>query len=412
MVNIKPFKGLRYNIDKVKDFKLVIMPPYDVVSEEEKKEYLNSSPFNLLKITLNKDYREAASIFDEWLSENVFVQDEELSIYIYSEEFLLDGKRIERIGFIALAELEDVGMGNILPHEKTMYAPKLDRLNLLRYTRANFGQIFFIYEDNEKIIDHLLEKKMKEKPEIDFEDKSGTRHRLWKVDDEEITGRIEEVMKEKKVVIADGHHRYKAAFAFRHENPHLEGTKYVMATFINKQEGLVILPINRLIFNVKADVNELLKKVEEFFTVKKEDEKSMIRDLQKNKEKNAFGMYARENNSYYLLTLKEDKLEKVKEICGFQYSLDVALLHKLILERVLKISSEDLSKQTKLKYVKGSEEETLKELKNKKYQFGFFLNPTKLSQVIELTNRNELLPQKSTFFYPKLFSGLVIYKME
>lgn len=412
MVNIKPLRGLRYKIDKVKDFKLVITPPYDVISDEAKEKYLKSSEYNLLHIILNKNYREAASTFDEWLRDDVFIQDKEPSIYIYSEEFSLNGKRIERIGFIALIELEDVGMGNILPHERTMYATKLDRLNLIRYTRANFGQVFFFYEDDKRIIDDLLEKKMREKPIIDFEDEFSIKHRLWRIDDKKVIDTIVAIMKNKKVTIADGHHRYKAAFSFRHENPQLAKTKYAMASFINKLDGLIILPINRLIFNVKANVEEILKKIEEFFIIKKEDEKSMIKDLQENKEKHAFGMYVRENDSYYLLILKDDKLKEAKEICGFQYKLDITLLHKLILERILKITGEDLKRQTKFHYVKGSEEETLKELKNKKYQFGFFLNPTKLSQVIELTKHNELLPQKSTFFYPKVYSGLVIYKME
>ncbi len=415
MVQIKPFKGIRYNREVVGDFSLVITPPYDVITESERKEFLSKSKFNLLNIILrnekgNEKYQKAARVFKEWLEGNILITEKEESIYIYSQEFDFNNRRIERTSFIALLKLEPSIKKIILPHEKTLYLPKLDRLKLIRATRAQFGNILVFYVDNRKRISALIKKEKRRTTIIDFRDPIGIRHKVWKIDDKNKITLIVNEMRDKRVYIADGHHRYEAALAFGHETPHLKNSRYVMTSFVDKDDNLLILPIHRLIFNIgEIDSKAVMNSIGRYFDIKEKGNSSrMLREL-KGKE-HTFGMYY--SGSFYILTLKnkEEVEELIDDLPKISRKLDVSILQKLILEKILGITGEDIKRGRKLKYAK-SDREALRAIANKECDFAFFLNPTDINQIIEVADHGETMPQKSTLFYPKVYSGVIINKI-
>lgn len=433
MVEIAPFKGLFYSKDKVKDFRFVVTPPYDVISEKELKIFLADSTHNMAHILLGEDkpgdnetnnkYTRAAEKMKAWISENVLVKDDEPCIYVYAQEYILKKYRRRPIrkvrkGFIALAKLEDYDKKVILPHEKTLSKPKEDRMNLMKAIHANLGQLFMLYHDANGVMTHIIEAETKKEPSIEFTDSSGIKHTLWKVADKVEVDNIRKEMANKKIYIADGHHRYETALEFSKGHPELEGAQYRMMTFINvDDEGLLVLPTHRLVhnlgdFNVEKLEKDLLHdfdvEVYEFDGANEEAQRNKMLDRMKGRfKKHVLGMLCKGINRYYLISLKDEKIIINENVSK---KLDVSILHSLILDKLLGIDDEALKSQKYVDYVKGDPEDAIKALNEKDYQAAFFLNPTKINEVLEVADAGETMPQKSTFFYPKLISGLVMYK--
>ncbi|MBW2984431.1 DUF1015 domain-containing protein [Candidatus Woesearchaeota archaeon] len=426
MVEIKPFKGLFYNKDSVKDFRFVVTPPYDVISKEEKKIFLADSQYNMAHILLPEGddrYANAAELMKKWLSEEVLIEDNESCIYVYAQEYILKKYRKKpvtkvRKGFIALARLEDYDKKVILPHEKTLSKPKEDRMNLLKAIHANLGQLFMLYHDANGVMTQIIEAETKKEPFIEFTDSSGIKHTLWKVTDKIEVDNIRKEMANKKIYIADGHHRYETALNFSKEHPEIEGAQYRMMTLINvDDEGLLVLPTHRLVHNlenldIKKLEGDLLKEFDleiyEFDDADEEMQRNKMLDRMKGRfKKHVFGMLCKGMKRYYLITLKDNETVANENVSK---RLDVSILHDLILGKLLGIDAEALASQKYVDYVKGDPEDAIKALKEKDYQLAFFLNPTKINEVLEVADAGETMPQKSTFFYPKLISGLVMYK--
>src|SRR3989338_3002869 len=259
MVEIKAFKGLRYDSEKVKDFRLVITPPYDVISQKEKEEFLKRSDYNMVRLILSESHVKAAQTFKEWQAKGIIKRDSEDSIYAYRQIFDYNGKKFARVGFISLVKIEPFGK-NILPHEKILEKPFKDRLELLNATKANFGCIFMLYDDREKIIEGKMEQKMKETATMEFTDGYGITNSVWKVSDPLLISEVEKQMKQYQCVIADGHHRYTSCLKFHEANPEIEGAKYTLTCFVNSfNTGLFVLPIDRLLFNISdQDISDVL----------------------------------------------------------------------------------------------------------------------------------------------------------
>ena len=440
MVEIKAFRGLFFNKKKVKDLKLVLTPPYDVISEEEKKEFMASSPFNMAHLLLGEDKEgdnetnnkctRAADKLKAWISDSVLTQDNEDSVYIYAQEYLLKKYQKEpvkkiRKGFIALAKIEGYDKKVILPHEKTLSKPKQGRLNLMRATHTNLGQIFVLYHDKNRVMTKIIEAEIKREPDVEFTDTKGIKHSLWRISNKpEIEG-ISKEMADKRGYIADGHHRYETALNFTKEHPELESAKYRMMTFVNvDDEGLLALPTHRLVrnldnFDIEKLENDLLHdfdvEVYEFEDGEEELQRNKMLDRMKGRfKKHVFGMLCKGVDKYFLLSLKDDKIidSFAKDKPLVWKKLDVAILHSLILDKLLGIDEEALSSQKYVDYVKGDPELAVKLMKEKDYQFTFFLNPTKIQEVLDVADAGATMPQKSTFFYPKLISGLVMYKFD
>jgi len=443
MATIRPFRGILYDKEKIGDFSMVTAPPYDVISSSEQEELYELSDFNVIRLILGKElagdtdehnkYTRARLAFQDWLQTNVLRQDDSPSIYIYEQEHeLKNGARAKRIGFIALVKLEPLETGRIRPHEKTLSRPKQDRFNLLKTARASFCQIFGLYSDPKNEINPILEDESQAEPEIEVVDNDLVTHRLWRIDKPLVSEAIAGIMSDKTLYIADGHHRYETALKFQDEmmknttDPNgAELFNYAMMTLVemNNQE-LTVLPIHRVLKNVNEnDIRRLTENLKLYFDMEtiefdddtEENQRAVFFDRLKTRGKKAhvFGMYSG-NSKYYLLTLKDeqilDKVLKEKHTKKWK-KLDVAILHSLIIDYLLHVKGTDSEIQAHIEHIKD-EDEAIELVDSKRFQLAFFLNPTKLDQIKDISSQGEVLPQKSTFFYPKLLSGLVMFRLD
>lgn len=410
MAEIRSFKGIRYNKNKVA-LKDVVTQPYDKINPSMQSEYYEKSPYNIVRIILNKEddrYTVASKRFGEWLQQQVLIQETEPSIYPYFQQFVTpQGETKTRKGFCALLKLEEFSTGIVLPHERTLSGPKEDRLKLLRATRANLEQIFLLYSDRDNAISGLIEKNTQSSPIIDVPEtyEQGVVHKVWKISDSAVLNQIINLMKSKTLLIADGHHRYETSLNYKRENP---SATHMMVTFVAMEDpGLLILPTHRALY--KIDRNKFNTKISDFFTTKEYKSKDeMMKELKG--KKHTFGLY---DGKFRLVALKDKKLidTAVEKGRNFEYrNLDVTVLHSLILEQVLGLSKETITRKENIDYLRNLDD-GIKGIDAKKYDLFFILNPTKMEEVRDISSKREVMPQKSTDFYPKLISGLVMNKL-
>jgi len=405
MVEIVPFKGILYNQEKIANLSQVVAPPYDIISKELQGKYYHNHPYNCIRLILGKDlpsdneknnkYTRAAGYFNNWLKEGILKQDDTPAIYPLIQEFSIYEKKITRVGFITLMKLEEFGK-EVFPHEKTLSKPIQDRLNLMLATRANFCQVFALYSDEEGILDECL--KVESAPIIDIVDENKETHQLFRLTEKTKLEKIKMVMKSKPIFIADGHHRYETALTARN----ITGYPFIMI-YLTKMEdkGLIILPTHRLVRNISVNLDAF----KEFFVVKMVD--NLLEKMDEMKETHhAFGMYTKGKN--YLLMLKEnnilDKLLDDEKSKAYK-QLDVSIFQTLIINHILRIT--DIESQISYTH---DEKEAILSVDEGKSDIAFFLNPTKISQLRQLALQHKLMPQKSTYFYPKLLTGLVMNK--
>ncbi len=423
MPEIKSFKGVFFNSEKIK-IEDAVSPPYDVISPRMQDSFYNKSNVNIVRLILSKEesndnevnnkYTRAATTLDNWLKDEVLVYDKDSSIYYLEEIFYVNGERKKRKGFIALSKLEDFSKGNILPHEKTMHGPKADRLKLTKLCKCNFSQIFSVYSDDTgnslKYIDNP-------KPIFNL-NYDNVEYRFGKVTDSESIKKLTEIMKDKKIFIADGHHRYETALAYRDYRRKIDGNPsmlmpydFVMMYFSPiEHNDLLILPTHRGVKNVNIHETDLIKKLSEYFHIDTFDKKELSKILSQMKSLSyndtLFTAYFG-GEKCYMLTFNRVLKEKLNEY----ESLDVQILQKFILEKCLLITQEDLDNKTKIEYIKDIEY-GLELLESGELNGIFFMNSTKIEQVKNIALSGKKMPQKSTYFYPKLLTGLVIYKIE
>ena len=411
-IEVKSFKGITYNRDKV-DIEKVVTPPYDVINSEEQESFYKKSEYNIIRLILGKEkkdddgnnnrYTRAREFFKLWLKNKILIKDNEECLYYLEEKFNYNGKDFTRQGFIGILKLEEFEKGNIVPHEKTLKGPKKDRFNLMLETKANFSQIFGLYSDKDLKINSILAGGIKdnEKYFSFFYDK--IKYDFWKINRKEIITQVIENIKDKKIFIADGHHRYETALMFRdymRKKINAEPDKdypfdYVMMYFCPmEEEGLLVLPTHRLLKNVNLD--NFFEKANKFFIIEKTDLK--IKDNLK------IGQFLFFNGTdFFLFKLKQEFFDNSK--------LDVEILEDLIFKECLKITDEDISTKSKVDFIKD-EYKGIELVKDGKYNGIFILHPPIIEKVREISLKRGVLPQKSTYFYPKLLTGLVIYSLE
>ncbi|MEO0184928.1 MAG: DUF1015 domain-containing protein [candidate division WOR-3 bacterium] len=421
MPEVKPFKGIRYNLKKIKNLSHVITQPYDQITDEMEKEYKKRSPYNFVNLVLThyadghnrqQEYENAKNCVQDWLKDKIFIQDKKDSIYPYFQEFSLEGRHYTRKGFICRLRLEELGKGNILPHEKTLSKPKEDRLSLTRITKKDFEPVFLLYTDPENMVMDLIEKECKE-PLINVKDDRDITHKLWQINNKEIVKKISVVLKDAIFVIADGHHRYETFFNYRNELGDINKdhpANFKMVTLVNIQDsGLVILPTHRLIMNLTDfDAEAFIRRAREFFEIKETSKHDLKSNLEKERM-HAFGFYSKGKS--LILKLKDvSSMARILPDRSKEYqNLDVAILHTLLIENILGIKPEKI--EDHIRYQRGIEE-TIKRVDAGEFQFAFLMNPTRPEQVRDVAKNRERMPQKSTDFYPKLISGLVFYDIE
>lgn len=460
MVEVKPLNAIVYNQGKV-DMDDVIAPPYDVILDDYREELYKRSPYNIVRLILakgskdlsdlNNRYDEARNNFLQWLDDKVLIRLEKPCIlYIVQKYTTEQGRKIERKGFIARNKIEDFSTKKILPHEFTMGGPKEDRLNLTKKCEANFSQIFMVYSDAEKQIEKAIldlintdctltptlspQGKGGIKPFIDVTDDQGVQNLVYKIEDEETLALIEKVMQDKTLLIADGHHRYETAMNYRNlrlsqlaDQPlspsPLQPFNYVMSYFTNlDDENLLVFPTHRIITKW-IEPYVLLEKVKKYFDIQEFEfnglsikivkEKFLQAIEDENQKQISMGLYMKNVNKFYLLKLREDVNSQVSQILD-EYEvpdvlkkLDLTVLHKVLITKELGFTEEEQMAQDGIKYIK-QESEAFDLIDSGRAEASFIMAYPKIKDIKEISEAGYRMPQKSTYFYPKLLSGIVI----
>ncbi len=436
MPQIKAFAGTHYNPEIIDDLATVTAPPYDVITGPLKDDLKAQSPYNVIRLILGKaaqesgtirpqsEFAEAARTFNQWLNEKILVDDPTPALYDLEEEFEAVGRRYCRRGFIGRLKLEDE-KDAVRPHEQTLDAPKADRLELTRHCKANFSQIFTLYEDRENVVEKALGKARPEKPMLTFTE-SGITRKLWRITDADAIRIAREHMADREIFIADGHHRYETALLYQKERnattdklDENQPWNYVMSYFSSMSSpGLAILPTHRMLANFPTPpAAELKAHLAEFFTLTEcHDEAAeipaMLARLEENKELSSFIFIAENFTAPLLLTLKKEAAARVLDkLPGSLAALDVSVLQQLVFNHILKISTEDMEQQRYTRYTQDAAAATAA-VKEGSAQIAVLLKSTLIGQVREVARDGEKMPQKSTFFYPKLATGLLISRLD
>jgi uncharacterized protein (DUF1015 family) len=439
MAYIAPFRALRYDPARV-DLAQVVTQPYDKITAEMQNRYYDASPHNLVRIILGKPqptdhleenvYTRAAASFHDWRRQGIFLQDPQQSLYQYIERFQPPGgaPKLERRGFIALGKIEDYAAGIVHRHEQTLAKPKADRLELLRATRAHFGQLFMLYSDPAGEIDTaLLASAADMENGIEVCDEYGVLHQVRKVSDPGIIELVRDKMHDKKLIIADGHHRYETALNYRNERrsrqepvsvpAELAPHELVMMTFVNMDSpGLVILPTHRVVHGLESfSPDDLRDRARSYFSVEEVDPSiDATRALGLLRTAGRAGtalLGVTANRAFLFDTPRALASDVVQSLSLRQQSLDVVQLHKCLLEAVLEISEDDIRDQKNVSYVRDAGD-AMARVREGAANVAFLMNPVRMRQVRDIAFAGEVLPQKSTDFYPKLLSGLTIYALE
>ncbi len=427
MATILPFQALRYNTDKISDLSKVMTPPYDIITPKQQREFYDISPYNVIRLEYgmeftddtpdNNRYTRAKQDLDKMMREQILMQEDEPAIYIYEQIFSMpDGSKKSCKGIFSLVQLEEFDKKIVLPHEETLSKAKTDRFNLMKATNCNFSQIYCLYLDQKRAVNQILEEKMKQKADISFTAQDGIRQNLWIIKDRDTIALLEKSFADKQLFIADGHHRYETALNYRNylreSGAAADGLyNYVMMLLVDMEDdGLVVFPTHRMVKDFLGfDEKALLQSVEKYFTVSKIDDLSLIETALQNEQK-AFSLYTGKDYFYLLVLRDYDAMcNRLPDKSPAYQGLDVSILHTLILEENFGIDPENMADQKNLVYTRDVSE-AIEDVRNGKFQCSFILNATKVSEIKDISLANEKMPQKSTYFYPKVITGLVMNK--
>jgi len=440
MAEIQPFRGIRYNSEKIR-LEEVITEPYDRIPPPLQEEYYQRSPYNVVRIILGKDddpehpeknkYRRAKIYLDEWEKKGILIREDQEALYVYEQEFQVNGESKKRMGLIARVRLEEFSSRKVLPHEKTFPKHKIDRLNLLRETNTNTGQIFLLYKDDEKKVTEALDKALEQAAlGAEVKDETDYVHRLWIIKKKEDIQKIQEAMADKVLIIADGHHRYETSLNYKNEL--LEQIKevkgdepfhYIMMTLFRIDDpGLVILPTYRLVKGLDKLSEESLKELlSPNFEISEIDwidpsDKSSLEETQKrvNSEGHTFAAFISHSKKILIFSLRSEDIldQEIKEEKSRGWKrLDVAILHSLIIDQLEALASGPYSQEDNVSYIRDLTQ-GIEKVAQGEFQMIFLLRPTLLPRIREVVENGELMPHKSTDFFPKLKSGLVMNPLD
>ena len=433
MAVVKPFRGLRYNLDRISDLSAVITPPYDVISPAEQVRYYKINPYNVVRLDyaldqpddtpLNNKYTRASDFVKQWLDEGVLVREKSPVLYLVNHRFTYNDRVYNRLSLMARVKLEDLTTGCIRPHEKTMSKPREDRMRLLKACNVNFSPIMVLFHYRPEGFEAFFENIIK-KPAPQAVDKDGVEFAMWTISDKRTITKVSKLLADKMLYIADGHHRYETALNYSLERRAASPSdgddapyNYVMMTITPAEDhNLLMLPTHRLIRGLKHNTLDSLKeKLAEYFdteTIPPHSDttaslKHWLATLQKNRV-TSFGLYGMDGNKFCILRAKKGVELKVDSEAGDDAvsSLDVTILHRLILRRILKIDSPKLEEEC-LEYTRVGVE-AINRVNKGDHQLAFFLNPTPISGMLAVADAKLRMPQKSTYFYPKTPTGLVM----
>lgn len=420
MATISAFKGLRFT-KNAGDIKELVCPPYDIISAQQKADFIAKNANNVIRLELpegDDPYSNAGAILNDWLEKGTLACDDKNTLYVYEEEFEYEGQKKKITGIVCRVKVHEFSEGIILPHENTLSKAKEDRFNLMKATGCNFSQIYSLYNDDgstEKTLDEITAGE----PVCEFPDMEGVIQRLWCVTDEQVINTLTAQFEDRKLFIADGHHRYETALRYKKYTKEQGGTEdgaedYCMMMLVAMEsDGLVVFPTHRIVKNLDAfDCEDFLDKAKDLFDVKRIAECDIDPLMRAGYDANEKCFTLCAKGDYYLLTLKDmtaaasllgDELESVK-------SLDVTVLHSLLLERILGIDKENMANGKNLIYTKVKDEAI--DAANTDADCSFIINPTRVSEIRDVAAEGGKMPQKSTYFWPKLITGLVMNKIK
>jgi uncharacterized protein (DUF1015 family) len=422
LATVKPFKGLLYQREKIDQIANVVCPPYDVISPEEQDNFYRLSPYNIIRAELGKSnptdndknnvYKRARTYLESWINEGVLQYDDEPSFYLYIQQFTYDGKNYLRPGIIAAVQLEDYEAKVILPHEKTLPKAKDDRLKLLRETETNISQIFGFFSDTTRKARLLINETLKsELPLYEFSDPDGTKHSLYRIPSKFNTD-VFDALYEVQIFIADGHHRYETALIYRNEMRekygYIEDAWYeaVMMTLVPLESNLLILPIHRILkLDMEITEKELIKVLSVYFNLKPVPGSAHLKEgLDSTTAPGVFGLITPANS--YLITVKPEALNLLdKKMPEALRLLDANILSEIVFKNILRIDEINLEK----KIVFTSDfREAVETPKRQKNTLSFILRPVSVETIKAVSLAGMTMPQKTTYFYPKLWTGLVM----
>jgi uncharacterized protein (DUF1015 family) len=437
MATVKPFRGILYNPEIVDDNAEVTTPPYDVISPEEQTAFHDRHPNNVIRLilgqpkatdnALDNPHTRSAQYYQEWIKDGILRQEERPALYLKSITYGHAGQTITRYGLIALVGLEPFDKRIVLPHEKTFSKVRSERLELMKATHCNYCPIFSLYPDDGGILQTLEQAVDKERPDIDFSDDQGHRHQLWRIVDPAVHQRIHADMQDKRLFIADGHHRYETALNFR---KHLQETdssfdgqhpaNFVLMYLCSMSDpGLIILPAHRLIKALgQRELNQAIEEARNYFEVvafpftstnRPAVEAEFVGTLKRNEAQPCIGIYGRNSSVFYALTLNAGVMDQLfkDELDVSLRLLDVTVLTRLVFMKILGFDQQRLDDATLIGYASRSDK-ALAAIDSGHYDAAFILNPTRIEQVQEVARKGLIMPRKSTYFYPKVKSGLVM----
>jgi uncharacterized protein (DUF1015 family) len=427
MPKIRSFRGIRYNGDQV-DLASAVCPPYDIIQAPQVDDYYNKSPYNAIRLVLGKQfpkdnkennrYTRARDMFKQWLKSGVLIQDKKPSLYYHEQTYTIGDKTSTRKGFIASVRLDDDDKKNIRPHEHTIKSPKLDRLRLMSEVRTNFSSILGIYSDAKKIIENQVKAKLGA-ADIDFSTKEEA-HRLWIINDAATIEKIVKMMQNKKVLIADGQHRYETAKIYRDRMRAVTGKHdgnqnydYIQMYLTNMDEGIRILPVHRIIIDsMGVGLVDLEYRIKEIFNMVPFDNRKIFITALNKSGKGSIGLYVKGIPRFYLLQLARDTdLEKYLPSGTHPLLIhhDVTILHECIIDPILGIGT---NLENKRIMFTNKAEEAIDMVTKEQADIAFLLNPPTMEDVLEVAEAGLRMPHNSTYFYPKTPAGLVFHSLE
>lgn len=421
MAKVVPFRAVRFT-KQAGDIAHLTCPPYDIISEEERQAFLKRNPHNIIRLELPRDgenpYHTAGQVLDDWIKQGILKQDENAAFYIYDITFDVNGEK-HITGLVGRVGLEEFSKGVVLPHEETLSKAKADRLQLMHATGCNFSNIYSLYRADDPAspihdVGTLIEFSTLLNEMVD---ENGLTHRLWGLTDPEKTKAVTDAFDGLKLYIADGHHRYETALNYRRELQEMgkadENADYCMMMLVEMSHpGLVVFPTHRILHHLpQFSTEKLLANCEQYFTIQPCDKTALQQGLDEAyaNRKKAFGFY--DGTKAVLLTLKDTAVmdDLLPGLSPTSRQLDVTVLHTLILERLLGIDKENMANQKNLTYTREAKEAIA--VAEQTADCCFLLNPTRVSEIRDVAAAGEKMPQKSTYFYPKLITGLTVNKI-
>lgn len=434
MADIRPFRALRYNTSRITDLRDVVTPPYDVIDARLQDKLYARHPHNFVRLDLakvephNEDpqarYRSSAATLKRWRDEGVMKRDAQPSLYVYHQRFTAEGQEVVRKGFISTVRVHDYSERVVLPHERTLKGPKIDRLELMKATNTQMSQIFLLYNDPKQAIDAALESSCAGAPDIDITTEDGIQHQLWIVSDENVTGEVQRLLADEKLLIADGHHRYETALAFRDLEPRGDEDRprdFTMAYLANAADpGLLVWPTHRSVHSLpNFDFSAWLERMRPYFHA--EDLGSISRDellprLEQHSDTPSFIVLRKDGEGQRTILLRlnlsaaEDALNALDCVDAARH-LDVTVLHDFVLAQLTGVSLEAQAAKTNIRYPRFMNE-VFEELQQDETELVFLMNTTPIDKIRRVCIDGGFMPQKSTYFYPKVLSGLVVNDLD